>query len=406
MYKTHLFGKPSIIVCEAEICRRVLTDDVNFKFAYPESLRQLIPVQSISRAEHRQFRRLINTPIMNHQALAVYLERIENIMINSLEELSSMKHPVELLKEMKKVTFKVIIDILMGTSIPHMITQNMESFFAELCNGMLSAPINAPGFVYHKALKARKKLAKTVQSVVDERRLKSKNGQEGKDKAFIDSVLEVNDENGRKLEDGYIIDLLIAILFAGHETSATTMMWTIVYLTQHPHILNKAKEEQEKIMKVRVSSQTRLNLQEIKQMVYLSQVIDETLRCANIVFSMFREATSDVNMSGYVIPKGWRVLIWGRAVHMDPENYPNPEEFNPSRWDDYHGKAGTSLPFGVGSRLCPGKDLAKLEISIFLHYFLLNYKLERINPDCPITFLPIPKPVDNCLAKVIKVSCN
>ena len=81
---------------------------------------------------------------------------------------------------------------------------------------------------------------------------------------------------------------------------------------------------------------------------------------------------------------------------MDPEVYPDPKEFKPSRWNVcyattpiFHGllcslesmnfqglapKAGTFLPFGGGSRLCPGNDLAKLEISVFLHYFLLDYK--------------------------------
>ncbi|GAU19155.1 hypothetical protein TSUD_79780 [Trifolium subterraneum] len=79
---------------------------------------------------------------------------------------------------------------------------------------------------------------------------------------------------------------------------------------------------------------------------------------------MSREATSDVNIKGYLIPKGWRVLIWARAIHMNPEYYPNPEEFNPSRWNEYTTKAGTFLPFGAGSRLCPGADLTKLEMTI------------------------------------------
>nr|KYP36032.1 Ent-kaurenoic acid oxidase 2 [Cajanus cajan] len=72
---------------------------------------------------------------------------------------------------------------------------------------------------------------------------------------------------------------------------------------------------------------------------------------------------------------GWKVLVWSRAIHMNPEYYPNPKEFNPSRWDDYNAKAGTFLPFGAGSRLCPGKDISNLQTSVFLHYFLLNYRL-------------------------------
>ncbi|KAJ1427963.1 Cytochrome P450 [Sesbania bispinosa] len=407
IYKTHLFGNPSIIVCEPQICKRVLIDDMNFKLGYPKSTKELArnrPMSEVSSEEHRRFRRLITAPIVGHNALTMYLERIEDIMVNSLDELSSMKHPVEFLKEMKKISFKVIMHVFMGRYYNKNIVSKIGSSFTDMYNGIFSIPINAPGFTFHKALKARQKLVKLVQPIVDERRLMIKNGQVGEKKDLLDILLEINGENGQKLEDEDIIDLLIGALFAGHESTATAMMWSIIYLTQHPYFLKKAKEEQEEIMKRRLPSEKQLTLKEIKQMVYLSQVIDETLRCANIAFSIFREATTDMNINGYIIPKGWRVLVWLRAIHMDPEYYSNPEEFNPSRWDDYNAKAKTFLPFGAGSRLCPGSDLAKLEISVFLHHFLLNYKLERINPECPITSLPAPKFIDNCLAKVLKIS--
>ncbi|XP_061362725.1 beta-amyrin 11-oxidase-like [Gastrolobium bilobum] len=406
IYKTHLFGNPSIIVCEPEMCWRVLTDDENFKIGYPKSMLKLLaskPLGDVSSAQHRRFRRLVTAPIVGHHTLEMYIERIEDIVIHTLEELSSVKHPVEFLKEMKKVSFKVIIHIFMSTENQN-VNIKIGDLFNDMHNGLFSLPINAPGFAFHQALKARKKLVQIVQSVVEERRLMIKNGQRGDKKDLIDILLQTNGENGRKLEDEDITDLLVAFLFAGHESTATGMMWSIIYLTQHPDILKKAKEEQEEIMKTRPPSQKKLSLEEIKQMAFLSQIIDETLRRTNIVFSTFRAATSDVNVNGYIIPKGWRVLNWASTIHMDPKYYPNPEEFNPSRWDDYNAKAGTFLPFGAGSRLCPGRDLVKLEISIFLHYFLLNYKLERINPECPITNWPGPKHIDNCLAKVIKVS--
>ncbi|XVF41649.1 hypothetical protein PTKIN_Ptkin01aG0297100 [Pterospermum kingtungense] len=66
-------------------------------------------------------------------------------------------------------------------------------------------------------------------------------------------------------------------------------------------------------------------------------------------------------------------------------------------------KPGSFIPFGAGSRRCPGVDLTKLEISIFIHYFLLNYRLERINPNCRIRYLTTPSPIDNCVAKFTKL---
>lgn len=125
-------------------------------------------------------------------------------------------------------------------------------------------------------------------------------------------------------------------------------------------------------------------------------MIDETLRLVNISFVSFRQATRDVFVNGtlhavrlqfiihsgtsprsgtgYLIPKGWKVQLWYRSVHMDPQVYPDPTKFDPLRWEGHSPRAGTFLAFGLGARLCPGNDLAKLEISVFLHHFLLGYK--------------------------------
>jgi ent-kaurenoic acid hydroxylase len=133
----------------------VLSDDVNFKLGYPKSIKELAkcrPMIDVSNSEHRHFRRLITAPIVGHKALEVYLERLEDIVINSLEELSSMKHPIELLKEMKKVSFKTIVHVFMG-SYNENIIKNIGSSFTDLYNGMMSIPFNAPGFTYYKALK-------------------------------------------------------------------------------------------------------------------------------------------------------------------------------------------------------------------------------------------------------------
>ncbi|CAL5210451.1 unnamed protein product [Lathyrus oleraceus] len=407
IYKNHLLGTPSIIICEPEMSRRVLLDDVNFKPGYPKPVAKLLQSKFAvdgSKADHRHFRSQFTPPIVDNKGLEMFLERIEDIVVHSLEEVSSMKHPVELLKEVKKVSFTAIVHVFMG-SCNHNVVKKIESLFEDLMNGLNSLPINVPGFTFHNALKAREKIVKILEPLVSERSKKIKNGQhEGERKDFMDILLDMKDVNGRKMEDGDISDLLIGLLAAGHESTATGIMWTIIYLTNHPHFLKIAKEEQEEILKTRADSQKRLSFSEVKKMVYLSKVINEMLRCVNFPFSIFREAKSDVHINGYLIPKGWRVLVWIRALHMNSEYHSNHQQFNPSRWDDHTIKVGTFLPFGAGSRLCPGSNLAKLEISVYLHHFLLNYRLERMNPECCNTNWPIYLPTDNCLSKVIKVA--
>ncbi|PNX86343.1 ent-kaurenoic acid oxidase 1-like protein, partial [Trifolium pratense] len=189
---------------------------------------------------------------------------------------------------------------------------------------------------------------------------------------MMDSLVDVVDENGRKLGDDEIIDIMLMYLNAGHESSGHITMWATYFLQGHQEFFRKAKEEQEEILRRRPPTQKGLKLEEVRQMEYLSKVIDETMRLITFSLMVFREAKSDVNINGYLIPKGWKALVWFRSVHLDNEIYPNPKEFNPDRWNEVH-KAGEFLPFGGGTRLCPGNDLAKLEISVFLHHFLLNY---------------------------------
>ncbi|CAK8574480.1 unnamed protein product [Lathyrus sativus] len=152
-----------------------------------------------------------------------------------------MKQPVELLKEVKKVSFTAIVHIFMG-SCNHNVVKKIESLFEDLMNGLNSLPINVPGFTFHKALKAQEKIVKILEPAVSERRMKIKNRQHmGEKKDFMDILLDMKDVNGRKMKDGDISDLLIGLLAAGHESTTTGIMWTIIYLTNHPHFLKKVK---------------------------------------------------------------------------------------------------------------------------------------------------------------------
>ncbi|PKI57906.1 ent-kaurenoic acid oxidase 1 isoform X3 [Punica granatum] len=400
-----MFGSPSVIVTMPESCRKVLIDDEKFKPGWPVSTVNLIGKKSfiaISAEEHKRLRKLTAAPVNGHEALSIYMEYIQENVVSALERWSRMGE-IEFLTELRKLTFQIIMYIFLSSE-SEPVMETLEREYTTLNYGVRAMAINLPGFAYHRALKARKKLVAIFQSIVDDRRKQKDQNIPKERKDMMDALLEIKDENGRKLSDEEIIDVLLMYLNAGHESSGHTIMWATIFLQQHPQILEKAKAEQEKILKKRPPTQKGLTLKEYREMEYLSQVIDETLRIITFSLVVFREAKSDVNVNGYVIPKGWKVLVWFRTVHLDPAIYPNPKEFDPSRWDGHTTKAGTFLPFGAGSRLCPGNDLAKLEIAIFLHHFLLNYRLDRVNPNCPVRYLPHSRPTDNCLGRIRKLS--
>ncbi|OEL20125.1 Cytochrome P450 88A1 [Dichanthelium oligosanthes] len=430
VYRAFMFSSPTILVTTPEACKQVLMDDEGFVTGWPKATVALIGPKSFVAMpydEHRRLRKLTAAPINGFDALTAYLPFIDRTVTSSLRswaDVSADGGEVEFLTELRRMTFKIIVQIFLGGA-DDATMHALERSYTNLNYGMRAMAINLPGFAYRRALGARRRLVSVLQGVLDERRAATAKGftrSSGVD--MMDRLVEVEDEHGRRLDDDEIIDILIMYLNAGHESSGHITMWATVFLQENPDVFAKAKAEQEAIVRSIPATQQRLTLRDFRKMEYLSKipffdnapnqqsyvdelylkVIDETLRLVNISFVSFRQATKDVFVNGYLIPKGWKVQLWYRSVHMDPQVYPDPSKFNPSRWEGHSPRAGTFLPFGLGARLCPGNDLAKLEISVFLHHFLLGYKLTRTNPNCRVRYLPHPRPVDNCLAKVTKVS--
>ena len=133
------------------MCWRVLTDDENFVLGYPKSIAELTWSRPYYSAEHRSFRRKTTTPLIGFNVVAMYIGRIEGIVINFLEEMASMKNPVELSKEIKKVTYDVILHVFMGSD-NHSTFKKMRSLFTDMHKGIFALGINLPGFAFHKAL--------------------------------------------------------------------------------------------------------------------------------------------------------------------------------------------------------------------------------------------------------------
>ncbi|KAL1535847.1 Ent-kaurenoic acid oxidase 1 [Salvia divinorum] len=404
MYKAYMYGNPSIIVTSPEACRKVLTDDGAFRPGWPTSTLILMGRKSFANIfynDHKWLRKLTAAPINGFEALTMYTKYIEENVVTALDSWADMGQ-IEFLTELRRLTFKIIMHIFLSSEGYH-VREALEKDYTLLNYGVRAMTINLPGFAYYNALKARKNLVAVLQRVVTRRRAQKRENPSCPNKDMMDNHLDAADENGRRLDDEEIVDILIMYLNAGHESSGHTTMWAALFLQQNPRTFEKAKAEQEETVRNRPTGQKGLTLEEIREMVYLHKVIDETLRVVTFSLSVFREAKKDVKVCGYTIPKGWKALVWFRSIHYDPETWPEPKKFNPSR-DNFKPKAGNFMPFGGGSRLCPGNDLAKLEIAVFLHYFLLNYELERDNPDSPVMFLPHTRPKDNCLGRIRRVS--
>ncbi|KAL6536331.1 hypothetical protein OROGR_012903 [Orobanche gracilis] len=203
------------------------------------------------------------------------------------------------------------------------------------------------------------------------------------------------------LSDEQIADNIIGVIFAARDTTASVLTWIFKYLAENPNVLQAVTEEQEALINLKEDCGERngLTWADTKKMTITKRVIQETLRAASILSFTFREAVEDVEFNGYLIPKGWKVLPLFRNIHHNPDHFPEPEKFNPSRFE-VAPKPNTFIPFGNGTHSCPGNELAKLEILVLLHHLTTKYKWSVMGPQNGIEYGPFALPQNGLPIKI------
>lgn len=143
-----------MFVTTPETCKRVLLDDDAFKPGWPSSTMELIGKKSfigISYEEHKRLRRLTASPVNGHEALSLYVNYIEEIVISALEKWDTMRQ-IEFLTELRKLTFRIIMYIFLSSE-SESVMEALEREYTVLNYGVRAMAINLPGFAYHKALR-------------------------------------------------------------------------------------------------------------------------------------------------------------------------------------------------------------------------------------------------------------
>ncbi|KAG6627171.1 hypothetical protein CIPAW_15G108000 [Carya illinoinensis] len=194
------------------------------------------------------------------------------------------------------------------------------------------------------------------------------------------------------LPDDAVADFIINLLFAGNETTAKTMLFAVYFLTHCPRAMKQLLDEQESLGSK--CNGEELTWQDYKAMSFTQCVIDETLRLGGIAIWLLREAKEDVTYQDYVIPKGCSVVPFLSAIHLDENVYEGALTFNPWRWMNPQNEGKRNwrnspfyAPFGGGARFCPGAELARLQIALFLHNFVTQYRWTQLKED-HMSFFP------------------
>jgi cytochrome P450 len=394
IFKTHLFGRPTVYMLGAEANRFLLTNEnQNFSISWPYSTKVLLGPASLSvqTGDVHQKRRKLLSQAFQPRALAGYVSSMADITrsyLHKWERLETLKwYP-----ELRKYTFDVACKLLVGTDAAT--DSHFAELFEEWCEGLFTIPVPLPWTKFGRALRCRQQLLKRIEEIVLKRQQQPSSSQDA-----LELLLQARDEDGNSLSVQELKDQVLLLLFAGHETLTSALASLCLLLAQHPEVLANARAEQQHL-----GFEEPLTLEHLKQMTYLEQVLKEVLRVIPPVGGGFREVLKPCEFNGYLIPQGWSALYQVGRTHKDSSVYTQPERFDPQRFiperSEDKAKPFSHIPFGGGVRECLGKEFAKLEMKLFAALLIRQYEWELLpEQNLDMIMIPTPHPRDGLQVK-------
>jgi cytochrome P450 len=390
VYRTHIFGQPTVMLSGSEANRFLFTHDNSyFAATWPYSTRTLLGSLSLATQSgtlHQQRRRLMAQAFVP-KALAGYLPRMEKITHQYLakwEEWGEMTwYP-----QLRNYTFDIASILLIGTETGSE-TAALSQIFQTWTEGLFSIPLNLPWSRFGKAMRCRQLLLDKIEEIVRRRQQENTPRNDA-----LGLLLEARDEEGNGLTLEELKDQVLLLLFAGHETVTSSLASLCLLLAQHPEAIAKLREEQQQ-----VGYSDSLTMDLLKQMTYLEQVVKEVLRKVPPVGGGFRRVVNSCEFNEYQIPEGWMILYQINQTHHDEAVYPHPEAFDPDRFGvdraEDKQKPFSFVPFGGGVRECLGKAFALLVMRVFATHLVRDYRWELLpDQDLELVTVPTPHPRD------------
>ncbi|KAH6773423.1 cytochrome P450 [Perilla frutescens var. hirtella] len=374
VFKSHLFGSPTIVSSDAEVSKIILQSDARtFIPSYPKSLMELMGKSSIlvingslQRRIHGLIGSFFKSPSLKSQITAEMERYVMESMGTWRED-----YPIYIQDEAKNIAFQVLVKALISLD-PGEEMELIKKYFQEFIAGLMSIPINFPGTQLYRSLQAKRKMVTIIDGIIQGKR-DCRSINPGISKDVVDALLN---DNSEYLTDELIAENMIDLMIPGEDSVPVLVTLAIKYLSDCPVALAQLTEENMKLKRLKEKLKEPFSWNDyVSSLPFTQTVITETLRMGNIITGVMRKAMKDVEIKGHLIPKGWCVFAYFRSVHLDDKLYDFPYQFNPWRWQDNKEMSNANFtPFGGGQRLCPGLDLARLETSIFLHHFVTHFR--------------------------------
>ncbi|KXG28806.1 hypothetical protein SORBI_3005G169100 [Sorghum bicolor] len=360
IFKTNLVGQPMVVCADPEVNRFIFQQEGKlFRSWYPETANIIIGEKTID-----EFNGTSQKFVRNCMSRLFGLEYLKQDLIPELEK--------DIRDTFAEWATKPSIDVPDSTPDSRELRKNYSSFL----EGLISFPIYFPGTTFYQCMQGKNNMLNLMSNLLRKRisTPKEKHGD------VLNMMVEEIQSEKPTIDEKFATDALSALLFTSFVTLSPNLTLAFKFLSDNPTVLDALKEEHDTILRNRKESSSGFTWEEYKSLTFTNMVINELTRMSNVTPGIFRKTLTDVQVNGYTIPAGWMVMMSPMAVHLNPEFFDDPLDFNPWRWLDESKRNAQKnfVPFGLGMRACPAAEFSKLFMALFLHVLVTKYRWTKI----------------------------
>ena len=363
VFETRLLAQRIVFIRGEKAIGDLLSQGDALEGWWPESVRQLLGNRSLANRSgpgHRARRRVVGQ-LFSSSALERYTPSINALIEEVSNDLLEATTATPLADRMRRFAFAVIAGTVLGLD-----ETNRDALFEDFeiwTRALFSIPVALPGTPFAKAMAARQRLLKRLKTVLME-------GDQSR--GGLDLLSDGLDEEGIPLDDDDLAEQLLLLLFAGYETTASSLSCLFRALLINPEVANWLQSD----------------LAGGSPAPRLDATVLEVMRLTPPVGGFFRRSLRPVQLAGVEVPENSVIQVVLTPSH--PADATDLAAFRPQRHLDGSFDQ-TLLPFGGGQRVCLGKALAQLEIRLMAVGLLSRLKLELL-PDQDLSLQLIPSP--------------
>jgi cytochrome P450 len=400
VWSTHLMGRPCAVLLGPDANRFMLQTHRHLfssRAGWGRSITSLIGdgLSLIDGIEHRRHRQMI-MPALHGAMLGRYFDVMHELTAQHVTRWTQQDQ-FKLFDGFKHLSFGIAARLMLGTRTQREANRFYEQFH-RFTGGLFALPAwKLPWLPYGKAWRSGQQLRRTLQEVISARRA----APHADDLDILGLLLNACDADGMRFTDDELIDELLVLLWAGHDTVTSLLTWTLLELLRQPALWARAAAEQHTL-----PSDDHLSLAHLKHIPLLDNILREAERLHPPAPGGFRGVIEPFEYGGYQIPAGMTAMYSIVWTHHMPELWHAPARFDPDRFlppRDEGKQPFTLIGFGGGPRICVGYAFAKMQMQIIVSHLLRHCHFEVL-PGQDFTPIPVPTkmPKDGLIVRVSK----